>query len=457
MNIYSCSLFAFSFGVLLIAILTVIKKQDKVARQFLLLSLLIFGYAFPGSIFYDQTISYDKAFFLARIFYVSAVFIPVAWIHFVFSFINKKEPFKYFYLLNYSVSFFLAILVQSPLFMQGLRPVMNLKYYTSPGPLYSLFPMHFFILVTYGFFCLMKALKFSEGQVKHQIKHLLLGTSIAFIISGLTFLPVYQINFPISLTTLMLAYPLFMGIALMKHGLFDYTQIADAFQREKLAAIGTMAASLNHELRNPLYIAKGKAESQLNSIDHGFVKTDEKVHSALKIIHQQLSRAMDIMQRFSDFAKPLSSNKDKERVVIKECVENVLQLVSAEFQMQKINLIEIPSNEFAIHANRRQVEEIFFNLIINACHALEEKGGDLMIRATQPNGKVRIEIEDNGSGIPKNDQKRIFDPFYSTKGPKGSGLGLYITKQLIEKNKGRIQVKSKPSKGTLFTLEFQSH
>ena len=86
---------------------------------------------------------------------------------------------------------------------------------------------------------------------------------------------------------------------------------------------------------------------------------------------------------------------------------------------------------------------------------MEEKGGELRIHASQPKGKLVIEISDTGKGISKENINRIFEPFYSTKGPKGSGLGLYITRQLVERNGGKIFVKSKAGHGAVFSLEFK--
>jgi two-component system, NtrC family, sensor kinase len=120
--------------------------------------------------------------------------------------------------------------------------------------------------------------------------------------------------------------------------------------------------------------------------------------------------------------------------------------------MKNIQLIQQAENGLTVFMNRRQLEEVFFNLIINACHAMEKEGGMLKLNAYRPNKKVIVEIADTGVGIPKENKTRVFDPFYSTKGDQGSGLGLYITKQLIERNGGKISVKSKHGEGTKFTL-----
>ena len=124
-----------------------------------------------------------------------------------------------------------------------------------------------------------------------------------------------------------------------------------------------------------------------------------------------------------------------------------------------------------IQADQRQLEEILFNLIVNACHAME-KGGELVIvseakqfqtgllcrpaEISRNDDWIKITITDTGTGISSEQAKHLFEPFYTTKGEKGTGLGLYITKQLVERNSGKISVQSKEGKGTIFILEFRT-
>ena len=108
-----------------------------------------------------------------------------------------------------------------------------------------------------------------------------------------------------------------------------------------------------------------------------------------------------------------------------------------------------------IVADRKQLQEIFFNITRNAEQAIKGSG-EITIRAFQSNGKVQVEIEDTGEGISSRDLEQIFDPFFTTKEPgKGTGLGLFIVKQIVEKNNGEISVKSREGKGTVFTLLFK--
>ena len=105
--------------------------------------------------------------------------------------------------------------------------------------------------------------------------------------------------------------------------------------------------------------------------------------------------------------------------------------------------------------DKKQFQEILFNLMRNAGQAIGEKGR-IAVTAKEENGTVIIDVQDNGSGIPEDKVKQLFNPFFTTKDPgKGTGLGLFIVRQVVEKNGGRIHLKeTKVGEGTTFRLEF---
>jgi len=495
MNIYSTSLLCFSFGVLLIAVLALIKRKDIVSMRFVLFSVSACGWGFPSSAWFSQIYSLETGLALMRIAHAFGVFIPISWLHFVFTFTGKKEPIKYFYFINYVISSLLLLLSPTPLFIKGLHPIMGFKYYTSYGPFYHIYSTLFFIYVPYAFYYLVSAYRASTGYARGQLKFLIIGTVIGFFSGGTAFLPVYDIPFIFLGFSLMPLYPIFMGIALMRYGLFDVQQIADAFQREKLATIGLIAASINHEIRNPLYAARGVLETYLENLKEGILRKEPKevTERAMK----QIDRALEVITKLNRFAKPVSDSIAQDsKASVQEAIQNVLDLVSYEFELDKIHIRnQIEPNIPPIQADQRQLEEILFNLIVNACHAMSAsnkehdrsaapyggaKGGTLVISASchsrasgnlDPRSKhseavllrkhsgmtdkVQITIKDTGTGIPSEQTKHLFEPFHTTKGEKGTGLGLYITKQLVERNHGKITVKSQEGKGTAFVLEFK--
>lgn len=283
------------------------------------------------------------------------------------------------------------------------------------------------------------------------------------------------------------AYPFVFAYFMIKQGLFDVEELAQAAHRDKLMAIGVLAASINHEIRSPLFLIKGSAENCLEKQKEGLLSEPAEViqkgNEALQKNIEQADRALDIIKRLSSFAKAGVESKLKiEPVSIADVIENVLPLVRHELTIHQIRFQkEIPENIPKVLADALCLEEIFFNLIVNACQALKEKPDNREIRIMAKTGDsglgtspsffsdlripspclsgrqadervpVIVTIQDNGPGIPEDKINDVFRPFYTTKA-EGTGLGLYVVKQLIEKNRGRIEVQSAQGVGATFVI-----
>ena len=254
-----------------------------------------------------------------------------------------------------------------------------------------------------------------------------------------------------------------LGIAVSNAQLFEElakTQ-AEAAQKEKLAVIGTLSAGINHEICNPLGIVKAQCEAFLLDVEDGILvgksagdlmdRTTAIMRGALK----QIDRATAITQKLSNFAKPIKEPTAQPVSVAQE-VDEVLMLIGHDLKLEKITVErDLAPDLPPIVVDRRQLQEVLFNLIRNAGQAIQPPG-TIRVRAhTGGEGQVRIEIADTGSGIPPDKLGKIYDPFYTTKEPgKGTGLGLFIVRQIVERNKGRISVESVVGKGTTFFLDF---
>jgi len=236
---------------------------------------------------------------------------------------------------------------------------------------------------------------------------------------------------------------------------------AEAAQKEKLAVIGTLSAGINHEICNPLGIVKSQCEAFLLDLEDGLLKDKppaEVVERAATIMNgtlKQIDRATAITQKLSSFAKPIKEPTAQPVSVANE-VDEVLTLVGHDLKLEKIEVRkEISSDLPPIVVDRRQLQEVLFNLIRNAAQAIQPPGSITIRAGERSEGQVRIEIEDTGSGIPPEKLGKIYDPFFTTKEPgKGTGLGLFIVRQIVERNKGRISVESAVGKGTTFFLDF---
>jgi len=235
---------------------------------------------------------------------------------------------------------------------------------------------------------------------------------------------------------------------------------AEAAQREKMAVIGTLSAGINHEICNPLGIARGQCEAFLLNVKDGLYnnKSSEELLTKAKEIMtkviKETDRATAITKKLSSFAKPAKG--EAELVNIDKEIDDVLGLLGYELKLEKIEFEkQIEKDLPHVLVDKKQLQEVLFNLIRNAGQAIGEKG-KITVAARQGAGRVSIDIKDTGSGIPEDKLKELFNPFFTTKEPgKGTGLGLFIVRQVVEKNGGKIYLKeTKVGEGTTFTVEF---
>lgn len=254
------------------------------------------------------------------------------------------------------------------------------------------------------------------------------------------------------------------AIAIANAQLFDElgkTQ-AEAAQKEKMAAIGTLSAGINHEICNPLGIIVAQNEAMILNYKKGRYKDisyEELFKRSLEIMGKTIElshRATGITSRLTNFAKPAKETVF-DKVNVESKIDDALTLLSHDIKLNNIEVVKIiPKGLSDIRVDAKQIGEILFNLIRNSVQAMDKHDGKITIAAAETDGTVIIKISDNGCGISDEGMSKLFNPFYTTKGPdKGTGLGLYIVRQVIERNNGRISVSSKVGEGTTFTVEFE--
>jgi len=241
---------------------------------------------------------------------------------------------------------------------------------------------------------------------------------------------------------------------------------AEAEQSDKMAAIGNLSAGINHEVCNPLGIARGNCEMFLLNYRDGLYKKkpkDEVINKALDIVKkviEQVDRATHVTKALSQFSKPSKGEISKDINLYDE-IESTMTVVGTGLALNNIEIKRnIPKDLPYIEACRKDLQHIFTNIIVNAGHAMEKnckekKKAILSLEGFHKNNEIIITISDTGLGIPKDKINQIFTPFYTTKGPgKGTGMGLFIVYQMTMRNSGKLSVKSKVGEGTTFTLEF---
>lgn len=216
---------------------------------------------------------------------------------------------------------------------------------------------------------------------------------------------------------------------------------------EKLNVVSQLAASVAHEVRNPLTSVRGFLQ---------LISNDENLESSQKryigIAISELDRAQAIINDYLSLAKP---NTEKLSTVnLSEEIRKTVELMTSYSNIQNITIKTNIEDSLYIKGNKSEIKQVLVNIFKNGIEAMET-GGDLTVNAIKKNHVISIEIIDNGKGMTERQLNKLGTPFYTTK-EKGTGVGLTISFQLIEAMKGKIKVDSEPGKGTIFTIQFPS-
>ncbi|MEW6381512.1 MAG: response regulator [bacterium] len=237
---------------------------------------------------------------------------------------------------------------------------------------------------------------------------------------------------------------------------------------DRLATLGTFSAAIVHEINNPLSHVLGNAKLlQLlwNSLKplvegHAGKNTEgERIREDMRSMDGALTSLLDGCYRISRLTNSLrtysrQSNAQKENYPLIDIINDALHVVMHKLKFLGITVDATVPRDLAIYGDQQKISQIFINLIDNACDAMEENaGGKITIQASAVDNQIDIRITDNGPGIPGKIADMIFNPFFTTKSKdKGTGLGLFIVKNIVEEYQGTITVSSGNGKGTEFHI-----
>jgi two-component system sensor histidine kinase HydH len=216
-------------------------------------------------------------------------------------------------------------------------------------------------------------------------------------------------------------------------------------RKEKLAAIGGLAAGVAHEIRNPLSSIKGIASYFRDKFEN---YSGDKEMAGVMI--QEVDRLNRVITELLEFARPTDLNL--KTTDIHNLIKHSVKLIEKEASAKGISIeLDLYKQPLTAKIDSDRFLQCLLNLYINSLQAME-KGGQLRIEdSLKGKDKIIIKIKDTGSGIHTENLKKIFDPYYTTKA-KGTGLGLAIAHKIIEAHDGRIKVNSAAGQGTIVTV-----
>jgi two-component system NtrC family sensor kinase len=216
---------------------------------------------------------------------------------------------------------------------------------------------------------------------------------------------------------------------------------------EKLASIGKLAASVAHEINNPLTGILTFAEDLVDN-----AQTNDPLLPDYRVIRREAIRCREIVRQLLDFSRQDKPNL--QPVDMNEVLSHTVKFVSKQAVFRNIIIeTELRENLPAVTADPVQLEQVVLDLLVNACEAMPDGGKIVIASAVFPRTReVEVTVRDNGPGISPEHLPQIFEPFFSTKGGKSMGIGLAVSWSIINQHGGRLEVDSKPGEGTAFRI-----
>jgi len=226
---------------------------------------------------------------------------------------------------------------------------------------------------------------------------------------------------------------------------------ADLAHINRVNMMGELAAALAHEIRQPIAASVTSANALVRWLAHDPPDL-ERARATANRIEQDGNRAADVINSLQSFFRRGTSAKHQS-VDLNEIIGEMTGLLKAEADRYSITIdSELDAHIPKFLANRVQLQQVLLNLMLNAIEAMKDTGGELTIRArADEDDRLRVSISDTGVGLPPESAERIFDPFHTTK-PQGTGMGLTITRSIIESYGGRVWASANPGAGATFSF-----
>jgi signal transduction histidine kinase len=225
-------------------------------------------------------------------------------------------------------------------------------------------------------------------------------------------------------------------------------------QAERLAELGTLTGGLAHEIKNPLSTVGLNLQllrEDLNPHDPAYARLSNR----LATVQRETARLKDILDDFLRYAGKIEV--EKRPINLNQLLEELIDFFNPQAQLSRVRLrLRKGADDVTVPADPRLLKQAVLNLMLNGVQAMGEKGGELILSTARHNGEARIDVIDTGPGISPDAAEKIFQAYYSTK-KGGTGLGLPMTRRIVEEHGGRMTVSSEPGKGSDFSIHLPAN
>lgn len=223
-------------------------------------------------------------------------------------------------------------------------------------------------------------------------------------------------------------------------------------QRDRLASLGFMVAGVCHEISNPLTAVQSMMQMLLGRSD----VSAEALQKGLKIVSDNVRRVMDISRRLVDFSRV--GDEPRVPLEIDASIIEAIVLLRQGLRNDAVTVEHFPELGALVMGNAGQLQEVIYNILINAAHAVGDAGRIFVTTAVTGDRRVLVRISDTGPGIPEDVLPRIFEPFFTTRSSgQGTGLGLAIAYEFVREHGGELRAFNNPHGGATFEIELPAH
>jgi len=506
MNILSVVGLIIAIASSILGVYSFVNTKQKIHFIWGLFSMSVALWGF-GIFKFASAVELGNSVFWWRIGEIGVIFIPVFLTHFVYEFLNRTKK-KLIFLLYFISFIFLFFDIFTNHFFGPVRFIFNQFYYITPTPIYTTMVVLFLFLAIYNILILYKELKKEKDSIRHQqIQYLIIAFLVGFAGGATSFLPVYGIsvypvyNLAISISALVVVYSMFkyqllnikilatqllifsiwfflFGRILLSGDILD--RIADiilllimivfglllvrsVLKVEELSkAKSEFVTIASHQLRTPITAIKGYTSLLLEG---SFGPVPEKEKMPLNIILQSSNRLVLLIDNFLNISRieRAKMEYDFQKVDFKKIVKSVFEefeVINAK-KKKKLDLeLKISEkDDFGITADPDKIRQIIYNLIDNAMKYTSKGFVKVALAKNKEKGTVELSISDSGIGMSKEALEKIFEKFSRAQNgsslyTEGTGLGLYVAKEMAKVHEGDVWAESEgEGKGSTFYLE----